>query len=139
MKKFAPLSFVDAGPATCIRENAYLGKGWYHRPLVKYMLDCGFIQKHHIVLSWFPTRELPQDTFREPIAKISGAIQELAKDGDDCQKHFWAIFEKQLFNSAIGFMVSVDECTSFEYGCSTDPSEKPSCARLLPSQGALYQ
>ena len=29
--KIAPLSFIDAGPATCIRENAYLGRGWYHR------------------------------------------------------------------------------------------------------------
>ena len=35
-QELAPLSWVEAPEAKELRENGYLGKGWYHRPLLRF-------------------------------------------------------------------------------------------------------
>ena len=67
-EELAPWSFVDAGePATensALRTNGYHGPQWMCRPLLQYCLDFGFVRREHIRASFWPTRNLPADTFQ---------------------------------------------------------------------------
>ena len=42
-QELAPLSWVEAPEAKELRENGYLGKGWYHRPLLRFLLQEGHV------------------------------------------------------------------------------------------------
>ncbi len=75
--------------------------------------------KQHILPSWWPTRELPEDTFQEPLSKFSQAIAGMSEHGAEFEK-----FVKDLVKTAIGFMVSIVEPSSL-YSCSTEPTERP--------------
>ena len=75
------------------------------------------------MLSWWPTRELPEDTFGAACKKIDAALEEIRAESRLLEQPFVEKMKKSIFNSAIGFMVSSDEPVSFGYSCSTDPAE----------------
>ena len=64
------------------------------------------------MLSWFPTRELGEDLFREPIAKMKKALKELEDEG----LPLFELFEKNLFNSLIGFLSALTNPQSLNTG-----------------------
>ena len=100
---------------------------------MRYCLEAGFLERRHILLSWWPCRQLPEDTFRQAVARISAALAEIESESE-CRlwQQYVQKFAKGLFNKAIGFMVSSDEPIVFDYSCSTDPTERPACAVALP-------
>ena len=121
-EELAPLSWVEAKEATNLRENGYLGKGWYHRPLLRFLLQEGHVSPSDIKLSWWPTRLLPADTFAGPVARLA-----------ECLPTEWGErFHKSLVNKFVGQLISEDEPVSYKYFASTDPEERPPNAMRLP-------
>ena len=99
------------------------------RPLLCYCLENKFVSKNDIKVSFWPTTTLPADLFVEPCRRLDAAIAKEAKYdvGGNVER-----IGKQLFNKAIGFMVSVDESMRFIYRCSTDAADRPPNSVQLP-------
>ena len=102
------------------------------RPLLQYCLDFGYIQREHIKTSFWPTRNLPADTFREPLARFDEATQKLV-DAAPFAEVETRRFAKGLVQKAIGFTISCDEPMRFVHTCSCDPGDRPPNSTLLPS------
>ena len=99
------------------------------RPLLCYCLENKFVSKDDIKLSFWPTTTLPADLFVEPCRRLDAAIAKEAQYdvGGNVER-----IGKQLFNKAIGFMVSIDESMRFIYRCSTDAADRPPNSVQLP-------
>ena len=99
------------------------------RPLLRYCLENQYVSKDDIKVSFWPTTTLPADVFVEPCTRLDAAVtKELVFDAGGYVERVG----KQLFNKAIGFMISVDEPLRFIYRCSTHVSDRPPNSTKLP-------
>ena len=82
--ELAPWSFLDCGPPpkedSSLRENPYVGKGWYCRGVLRYMFGLGLCSPADVRFSFWPSRELPCDTFLQATERIEAAVGALVAE-----------------------------------------------------------